>query len=42
MATLKASLKSAKDELARGDLKGCLQHCKAALKADKSSYDAFL
>lgn len=42
MATIKASLKAAKEELARGEHKAALQHCKAALKADKNSYDAYL
>ena len=42
MSSLKASLKSAKESLARGAPKDALQHCKAALKADKSSYEAYL
>lgn len=42
MASLKASLKAAKEELAKGEYKACLQQCKAALKADKTSYDAYL
>eukprot|EP00854_Cymbomonas_tetramitiformis_P025668 gene25668-31388_t len=41
-ATLKSCLKSAREELARGEYKAACQHCKAALKVDKNSYDAFI
>ncbi|EFN59234.1 hypothetical protein CHLNCDRAFT_138218 [Chlorella variabilis] len=42
MADLQASLRAAEDCLDAGEPKEALQHCKAALKADKQSVDAFL
>ncbi len=42
MATLKASLKAARDAIAAGEYREALQHCKAALKIDKTSYEAYL
>ncbi len=42
MSGLKASLRQAKECLAKGEHKEALQHCKAALKADKSSYEAYV
>ena len=40
--SLKVSLKAAKEDLARKEYKSALQHCKAALKADSTSYEAYL
>ena len=40
--SLKASLRAAKEALARGDARDALQHCKAALTADRGSYDALV
>ena len=42
MASLKATLKKAIECLSRGDHAAVLQHCKAALRVDKSSYEAYL
>lgn len=42
MSGVKASLKAAHECITAGEYKEALQHCKAALKADKASYDAFL
>jgi len=40
--SLKVSLKAAKEDLFRKEYKSALQHCKAALKIDNSSYEAYL
>lgn len=42
MSGLKANLRLAKEALAQEDHKGALQYCKAALKADKASYEAYM
>ena len=40
--SLKASLNAAKEDLSRKEYKSALQHCKAALKVDSTSYEAYL
>lgn len=42
MSSLKACLKKAKEHIGKGEYKDALQSCKAALKVDKSSYEAYL
>lgn len=42
MASLQESLDAAAACLQAGDPKAALQHCKAALKEDRKSVDAFL
>jgi hypothetical protein len=42
MASVKQSLKAAAECIGKGDYKDALQHCKAALKADKNNYDTYM
>jgi hypothetical protein len=37
---LQAALEAARAKIAAGDFRAALQDCKAALKADKTSYEA--
>lgn len=40
--SVKVCLKAAKEDLSRREFKSALEHCKAALKKDKNSYEAYL